>query len=319
MILITFVASPALAIDPEDDAEVEHDPGAAQPIPPPGPEPAPDREVDLLPRVTLAETVGWILQPEPEPSDPERIAERRLDRMLAEHVMRDSLQHVGADGWYHHVGQQMRQALEIDMREAIRDGRRGMTVLQRAVSELGRYANGPSAPQGGPAASTPETRNPSDPVQQYNETVMDHMNLRNAPVTWYRVEVRLTQAPDGDLLASWIIRSSGNRVVDRAVLTAVREGTTRVPPPPPEIVGDRRAIVSEWAIEVGDVATYLGQAGCVLGGERGPQCTNGLGRGIWRSRIQLLRVLDERHPSFEEHQRSRRLRRERRAARNADR
>ena len=302
---VLLVSSSAHAVDTEDE-EIEIDPGAAVPAPP---APAPERQIDLLPRVTLAETVGWILVPEPEPSDPEERAERELDRRLAAHVMRDSMEHVGADGWYHHLGSEIRRELRVDSNEMIRDERRGMNTLQRLVAELGRFANGPSAPQGGPATPTPEMRNPSDPVEQWHDNYQDLMNLRNAPVNWYRVEVRITQAPDGDLLAVWVIRSSGNRVVDRVALQAVREGTTRVPPPPSEIIGQRRAIVSEWAIEIGDVATYWGQMGCVFGGVEGQSCANGTGRGIIRTRLQLLRVIDETHPTFEETRRDRRVRR----------
>lgn len=307
MAVVLVVSSTAHAVDPNENTEVEIDPGSAVP-PPPAP-PEPQREVDLLPRLTLAETVGWILVPEPEPSDPEELAERELDRRLAAHVMRNSMEHIGADGWYHAMGAQIRDELRIDSNEMIQDERRGMNTLQRLVAELGRYANGPSAPQGGPAAPTPEMLNPHDPNEQWHSNYQDHVNLRNAPVNWYRVEVRITQAPDGDLLAVWITRSSGNRVVDRVALNAVRQGSTRVPPPPPEILGQRRAIVSEWAIEIGDVATMWGQAGCVMGGVRGQSCTNGTGRGIIRTRMQLLRVIDHTHPTFEE----RRARRNRRA------
>lgn len=307
MAVTLVVSSSAHAVDTEDEEnEVEIDPGAAGP-PPPAP-PAPERRIDLMPRVTLAETVGWILVPEPEPSDPEERAERELDRRLAAHVMRDSLEHVGASGWYHHLGSEIRRELRIDSNEMISDERRGMNVLQRLAAELGRFANGPSAPQGGAAAPTPEMRHPHDQVEQWHDNYQDLMNLRNAPVNWYRVEVRVTQAPDGELLAVWVIRSSGNRVVDRVALAAVRSGSTRVPPPPPEIIGERRAIVSEWAIEIGDVATYWGQVGCVMGGVDGQRCANGTGRGIIRTRLQLLRVIDDEHPTFEEARRDRRAR-----------
>lgn len=306
---VTLVLSSSVhAVDTEDEEEeVEIDPGAATPTPP-APAPAPEREIDIMPRLTLAETVGWILVPEPAPVDPEERAERELDRQLAAHVMRDSLEHIGADGWYHHLASEVRNELRIDANEMIRDERRGMNAVQRLVAELGRYSNGPSAPQGGPATPTPEMLNPHDPVQQQHDNYQDLVNLRNAPVNWYRVEIRITQAPDGDLLAVWVTRSSGNRVVDRVALQAVRTGSTRVPPPPPEIVGERRAIVSEWAIEIGDVATYWGQMGCVMGGPSGQSCANGLGRGIIRTRMQLLRVIDDNHPTFEERRRDRRAR-----------
>ncbi|MEM9069102.1 MAG: TonB C-terminal domain-containing protein [Myxococcota bacterium] len=281
------------------------DPGAARPPGDDEPEEEEEREVDLLPRVTLAETVGWILVPEPEPSDPEELGERYVDRMIWEHAMQDQLAHIGADGWYHQLGHAVRRSLQVDMNEAISERREGMNVVERFVDELGRFAPGPSAPQGAPGPETAEQRNPQNPNEQWHEQLAEHMNLRNAPVTWHRVDVRVTQAPDGELLALWVIRSSGSSVIDRAVLAAVREGTPRVPPPPQEIVGNRRAIMSEWAVEVGDVATYWTQAGCVMDPEGGAQCAAG-GRGITRSRLRLLRVLDEEHPSFEEDRRDRR-------------
>lgn len=293
----------------------DEDPGATPPPPPPprpGPE-GPPRPTELFPRVTLAETVGWLFVPEPTPDSPEEVGERWVDRMIWEHAMRDSLEHVGADGWYYQVGNAVRRSLRVDMRAATRERRRGMNVVQRLVDELGRYADGPSAPQGGPATPTPELRDPTPnaPEQRWHDQLAEHNNLRNAPVRWHRVEVRVVQAPDGDLLAVWVIRSSGNSVLDRAVITAVRAGITRVPPPPREIVGDRRAIASEWAVEIGDVATYINQAGCVMQPEGGVDCA-ALGRGIVRSRVRLLRVLDEQHPSFEEARRTRRHSDERR-------
>ena len=119
MAVTLIVSSSAHAVDTEDEEnEVEIDPGAGPPAPPP-PAPAPQREIDLMPRLTLAETVGWILVPEPEPSDPEERAERELDRRLAAHVMRDSLEHVGADGWYHHLGSEIRRELRVDSNESL--------------------------------------------------------------------------------------------------------------------------------------------------------------------------------------------------------
>ncbi len=306
-------ASTTLAHDADPERRADRgDPGAAPPNPPPPP--APSRPRELFPRVTLAETVGWIVVPEPAPDSPEEIGERWVDRMIWEHAMRDSLEHVGADGWYDQVGNAVRRSLQVDMRAAIRERRRGMTVLQRLGDELGRYASGPSAPQGGPATPTPELRDrtPNAPEQLWHDQLAEHNNLRNAPVQWHRVEVRLVQAPDGELLAVWVTRSSHNSVLDRAVLTAIRVGLTRVPPPPREIVGGRRAIASEWAVEIGDVATYINQAGCAIRPEGGLDCA-GLGRGIVRSRVRLLRVLDEQHPSFEEARRGGRSRRSRRA------
>lgn len=295
--------------------EATPDPGAATPPrPPPEGTPPEPREPDLMPPLTLAESVGWIFEPAPAPSDPDEIAARRLERWLVEQLQQDSLEHIGADGWYHHFGRQVRRSVDVDSTDILEERRRGMNVAERLVDELGRYAGGPEAPIDAPGQPSNESlarqSGPVDPAEREGLVRMDMENMLNAPVNWYRVDVRCTHAPDGDLLAVWVVRSSGNRVVDEAALRAIREGSARVAPPPPEIVGERSAIVSEWAVMIGEVATQWNQAGCTNGGPQGTQCA-ALGRGIIRTRLRLLRVIDERHPTHGEREEAARRRRER--------
>lgn len=269
-------------------------PNPGPPGPDPGPEPPP---FDPFPHTTMAESVGWILEEEPAPSDPVAEAEERLDRYFAEILGQDRMRHIGADGWYYELGRAARRNMQIDIRAVHRERRRAMNPVQVVIDELGRYASGPSAPQDVAGQPTPEMRNPGDQREQAMDQYMDQMNLLNAPVQWTSLELRLTQSPEGEVLAIWITRSSDNAVLDREVMRGFRRGAARTPPPPLPIHEGRNAIVSEWRIEIGDVATYLNQAGCVIDPESGVQCAAG-GRGIVRIRVQLLRVVDAQNESI---------------------
>lgn len=297
---------------------VTPDPGARTPPPPREGPPREGPPPDLRPPVLLAETAGWIFEDaEPIPDDPEERVEREAEAQLYRRIQEDQLRHVGGDDYYHQLSQQARRSLRVDPREVTQERRRGMSVLQRAVDELGRYASGPSAPGTVPGTAMPETQRQFDNAERANLERMEQENLNNAPVRWYQVEIRIHQAPDGDLLAIWITRSSRNRVVDEAVLDAFRRGSARVPAPPREIVGNRRVIGSEWLVEVGDVATYLNQAGCVDDPVNGGyQCAAG-GRGIVRTRMRLIRVIDATHPTWGERLREQRREEEARREREA--
>jgi hypothetical protein len=104
------------------------------------------------------------------------------------------------------------------------------------------------------------------------------------------------------------MRSSGMRALDEAAVTAVREGSVSLPAPPARIVGRRASVRSDWAFELGDVATpYICWGGdetglqppsmelmCVDDPIHGVMCA-GLGSGIIRTRLSLLRVVDAQH------------------------
>jgi len=276
----------------------------AEPEPEPEPtEPEPqerDPEPELMPRRTLAESAGWTFPAEPEPSDPEARIEARENQWLRDQLGQDRQEAGNADRWYHEMGRRMRQKLTVDARESLRERRRGMSPLQRVADELNRYAHGPDGVT---------DRNPNMPPVEGDVPQMGGMEgyeraqrrytvqrrLTNAPVRWDRVDVRLVHAPDGDLLASWITRSSGNDYLDQAVMQAVREGAADLRPPPQAVVGRRLNIVSEWRFEIGDVATFLTEAGCVMKPEGGVDCA-ALGRGLVRTRVTLLKIVDDQHP-----------------------
>ena len=248
-----------------------------------------------MPRRTLAESAGWSLPEDPEPSDPEIAAEERENRWQRDQLGQDRLEATGADRWYHEMGRAMRRSLTVDAREVIRERRRGMSVAQRAIDELGRYAHGPNGVSDRNRNMPPVEQQPQFDATERNELrYMEQRRLTNAPVRWERVDVRVIHAPDGDLLASWIIQSSGNAVLDNAVMQAVRQGAVHMTPPPQPVVGTRLNIASEWRFEIGDVATFLTESGCVTNPEGGVDCA-ALGRGLVRTRVKLLKVEDAQH------------------------
>jgi outer membrane biosynthesis protein TonB len=277
------------------DRSPEPEPTEAEPQ-----EREPRPEPELMPLRTLAESAGWTFPEEPEPSDPEQRIEARENQWLRDQLGQDQREATGADRWYHEMGRQMRSKLQIDARESIRERRRGMTALQRLVDELGRYAHGPEGVTDRNRAMPPVESEVSpmgglEGAEANERRYLVQRRLTNAPVRWDRVDVRLVHAPDGDLLASWITRSSGNAYLDQAVLQAVHEGAADLRPPPQPVVGRRLNIVSEWRFEIGDVATFLTESGCVMNPEGGVDCA-ALGRGLVRTRVTLLRVVDDQHP-----------------------
>ena len=264
-------------------------------------EPSPPGPVDVRPSVEMAEAAGWIFRPEPEPSGREEQAEENLERWFDEQLQQDRLSAVGANGWYYTMMRSMRRAFAPDM-EQVEDTRRAaMNPAAVVFDELGRYRNGPEPPQDPPGMPPPEIANSH--LSQEDQRALElaeWMNLNNAPVTWYEVQVRVIQNPEGVVGGAWVTRSSGYPTLDQQALVAVREGANRLPPPPAEVVGDRQAIQTDWAFEAGDVATYYGQAGCVDDPVNGGyQCAGPFGRGIVRTRIRLIGVVDAENESFE--------------------
>ncbi len=276
-----------------DVPEPEHPPEPAHP--------------DLFPRTALARAAGWLLpkEPAPAPSSAEDRGEEALDRYFDDTLEDDRLASGRADGWYGEAQQAMRRRFRVDGRELIRERRAGMTPLQRLTDELRRYARGNERPQDPQNAPPPDVLDGQYSAEdQAGLRYAEHVNLLNGPANWYRVDIRVVHSPEGVVQAAWVIRSSGYATLDRAALQAVRDGSLLLPPPPARLVGDRQAIASEWAFEAADVATYWGQMGCVddpVGG--GVTCTPGDGRGLVRTRVRLLRVVDAEHPTFEERRR----------------
>ena len=281
------------------------DPPAPSEPSPPAPPP------NLFPRVPIATAAGWILAPEPEPDDREARAEAALEEYFDEQLGRDRVDAGHADGWYYEARRAMLEQFRPD-RQRVEDERRaGMTTLQILYDELRRYARGPERPIDVPGQPTGSMRAavPRTPIFAGPEAVeqerMDQQNLLNGSVTWYRVDLRITHNAEGDVAAAWVIRSSGLRSLDEAALTAARSGVIERPPPA-RVMGRRDAIQSDWAFEMGDVATDPLQAGCVgdLGSDQ-VQCA-AVGRGIVRLRVYLLRVMDAMTPSPAERRAARR-------------
>jgi TonB family protein len=284
----------ALAIDTESETPSPREP-------PPAPEPAepkpppPPGDLHPMPLPALGEAVGWIFPEGPdEVLTEEQAAQERLDRALGDVFSRHRMRALGADPWYQDAGRAMQRAFRPDMRELERERRAPMTPVQRVVDELARYAQ--------PPRSSDQPRMPphemrlahNDHESLANAQAMGAHDLRNAPVTWYRVDLRVTHGPEGQLQAVWVLRSSGYRSLDEAALAAVRHRTVILEPPPSAVMADRQAIRSDWAFEAADVATYWNDAGCV-DSPGGMECA-AAGRGITRTRIRLLRVLDAQHP-----------------------
>jgi len=271
------------------------------------PEHGPPRPVELLPRGPLARAAGWFLDPEPSPGTREERAEAELDSWLAREINGDRMSALGAAPWYSDVSRAMRRAFDPDMRELERQRRAPMGAIARAIDELSRYGQRPGQPQGGAGAQVP----PEQSAQASSGTTdgrdmaralddLDSRNFLNAPVTWYGVEVRVTHTPEGEVAAAWVVRSSGYSSLDRAALDAVRGGAAALAPPPPEVVGTRDAVRSDWLFEAGDVATRITDAGCIDDPVHGGVQCAVLGRGIVRTRIRLLRVVDATHETPEE-------------------
>ncbi len=295
---VAFVCAPAAAQDREP-AQVLGESGQAnrREEPEPG-EPGP---VDIRPSVPMAEAAGWMFRPEPEPSGREERAEEELDRYFDDQLQQDRMAHLGANPWYFTMMREMRRGFRPDMERVEERRRAPMNPVARVFDELGRYAPGPEPPQDVPGQAPPEIANSQlEPDEQRMLELAEWMNLNNAPVTWYRVEVRVIQNPEGVVGGAWVTRSSGYPELDQQALAAVSDGASRLPPPPPEVVGDRQAIRSDWSFEAGDVATYWGQAGCVDDPvQGGVQCAGPFGRGIVRTRVRLLRVVDAENEPFE--------------------
>jgi hypothetical protein len=291
-----------------DPEEAEDDETAPPDEEPPSLGPPEDEVHDPL---SDASAAGWIIRPEPVASSAEEAGEEALDRYLMDALDTDALAMGSADGWYYETLRTFRVLFTPDVRELLDERRSRMNPLQWLYDELRRYGQPPEPPID--VRGTPNLAdNTQEEAAQHGQ---EWCNPLNAPVTWYRVDLRLTQNPEGVLSAVWIVRSSGFRTVDDAALYAIREGVWVLPPPPGRITNGRDAIVSEWSFEFGDVATCIAQLvpgpdGAVRGitgglmcvedpVHGGVQCTFD-GRGITRTRITLLRVIDALHPTVDE-------------------
>lgn len=279
---------------------------------PRGEEPGePPPPVDLFPEDTLGARAGWELRPEPAPSTLEEQSEEDLDRWMDDRLREDAVGAGDVDGWYYGLRQQMRRAFRPDRGAMERERRAGMGPAEVVVDELGRYAQPPQRPMD-PAGVAPSTLFSRSREDEAVQDAFDQRSPLHAPITWHRMELRVTHAPDGSVVAVHVTRPSGMPSMDRAAVEAVRTAAAGVAPPPPSVRGERPTFVSEWAFEVGDVATQIGVVAGVDDPVEGGTQGAALGRGVIRTSITLLRVTDAAHPSFEERAAERRrARRER--------
>lgn len=297
MVLVSVLATvrPALAIDTDPETGLPNEPPPA-PAPaepkPPGP-PAPFQP---MPLPALGEAVGWMFPEGPDAAETDEArAQERLDRALGDVAERHHMAALGADPWYQDAGRAMQRAFRPDMRALERERRAPMSTLQRVVDELSRYAQAPRSSQQTRMPPAEQRLGRADHEDLANAQMMGAHDLRNAPATWYRVDLRVTHGPEGQLQAVWVLRSSGYHTLDDAALAAVRHRTVILEPPPAAVLGQHQAIRSDWAFEAADVATYWNDAGCVDDPAGGVRCAVA-GRGLVRTRIRLLRVLDAQHP-----------------------
>lgn len=292
---------PIAALDPR---RPEVAPPAEPPAPPVPPEPGPDAPrpppVDLLPPLALARAAGIDVPPRPRSGDPIARIERRTDRDLRRELRRDAIRAGVVDGYFHELGRAIRADLEVDPLDMQADVFRGMSIPEAIVTELGRHGprERPIEPRGTPL---PDDRIPSgstrlDPEAVALQEMLDQQNFLNGHVTWHRCEVRVLQNARGEIFDVQLLRSSGLPTVDRAALEAARHAVLETPPPE-RITAGRDTLQSDWGIEVGDVATDPTQVGCtdpadLLGGGCGA-----LGRGLLRTRVELIDVVDGMHPA----------------------
>ena len=307
------------ALEPRSARATDPDPGQSEPerelrgesAPPPDARLAPREPrgeappVDLFPEDTLGALAGWELRPEPAPSTLEEQSEESLDRWMDDTLRDDSVAAGAVDGWYHGLGQAMRRAFRPDLQAMERDRRAGMNPAEVVVDELGRYAQRPQQTMD-PAGVAPSTLFARSREDEAVQDAFDQRSPLHAPITWYRMELRVTHAPDGTVLAVHVTRSSGMASMDRAAVEAVRTAAPTIAAPPPRVRGERPSFVSEWAFEVGDVASQFGVIGGVDDPVTGDPQAAALGRGGMRTRVSLVRVTDAQHPSFEERQAERR-------------
>jgi TonB family protein len=300
------IASIARATDP--DPTEEEAPLAGETAPPP---PADGREgarrdagVDLFPRDVLGGAAGWQLAPEPAPDD-ER-GEIDLERYIHQRIEDDRVGAGIVDAWYYTLRHAMRRDFQPDIHAFLRDRQAGMDLVERGLDELGRHAARPQQPMD-PRGMSPQSLFARSREDEMIQDGFDQRSPLYAPITWHRAEVRITHSRTGEVAAVHVTRSSGSRVLDEAMVDAVRSGALAVPRPPEAVIAGRGSFVSEWAFELGDVASRAGGASVMDAptGEGDPQAGL-LGRGIMRTSVSLLRVIDAEHPTFEERRARRR-------------
>ena len=284
--------------------EVSAVPRAPEEERPPAPPP------DLFPEDALGSAVGWELAPEPAPSDPEAVTQDRIDRWADDEIRRDRVSAGIVDGWYYSLRHQMRASFRPDVHAVLSDLTRGMSPLDRVTTELGRHAAPRQTPMD-PRGVSPQTLFSRSREDEYVQDTFDQANPLYAPITWHRVELRVVHTRAGEIARVEVTVSSGSESLDAAAVEAVRTGSAAVPEPPGAVTGERDAFVSEWAFEMGDVASRVNGVSGMEGPTGEGMQAGVLGRGIMRTSVSLIRVTDAANPSVEERRAPRRERRAR--------
>jgi TonB family protein len=239
--------------------------------------------LDLLPATILARAAGIDL-PSGAAEAAERAA-RRVDRGLRAELRADAVRSGRADGYHHSLGRSLRAAVRIDVRAPVADAYESTSLPVVIAEDMMRPTARarPIEPRGTPLPETADGHNDMDtsPIGE----IAEQQNLLNAPASWRRAVIRIHQDRSGAIVRVTLVSSSGRRSIDEAALDAARRARARRPPA--RVVGDRTEITSDWAVEIGDVASSPGVLGCTDDGE----CA-ALGRGITRIRVELLDVDD---------------------------
>lgn len=233
--------------------------------PPPG---LPDG--DPLPPLDAAALAGWILAPEPAPSERGEVAEAALEAFFDDHIVEERVQAGDVDGWYGTVGHRLDREFSPDLEAINAERRAGTSLLQQAWDELTRWGEAPSASPEQPGAR-PITLSATNPTPGSDDLMEaewnEQLNPLYAPTRDWTVEVRATYGPDGDVLAAWVHRSSGLRSLDGEAVRTVR--ATPGPPPPDGVLGARTALRADWRFTAMEPAPLfnLGMVpGLALGG-----------------------------------------------------
>jgi len=229
------------------------------------------------------------------PVDEAEVAVRRAEDWLADGQRRDAVRAGLVSGYYAELGRTMRAGFHPDLVAITDERRRGMSLPEIALDELSRYGP-PEAPRGPASVYTPEMRATTGEDRQMQEQFEIH-NMLNAHTRWTRVEVHVIQDRTGHVVSATVTHGSDSHTLDAAALAAITSAASAAPPP--DVLGERQTIDSDWSFCAGEVVPYLGDAGCIEGSDgQGLQCS-ALGRPLLRTRVVLLDVHDAEHERHE--------------------
>ncbi len=91
---------------------------------------------------------------------------------------------------------------------------------------------------------------PAGPARETLMAAETERQLRPAFSQGQVALVRITQAATGQLLSVELVTPSSDAALDRAAVDGVRAAAERLPPPPDEVAGTGRSLVSLWEFEI---------------------------------------------------------------------